>query len=71
MLGYAHAARKLGAALVTGTEVHTLLRRGNRIVGVRTGAGDLEAECVILAGGAWSGPTAIHGPPRRAWRLSL
>jgi len=57
-LGYAHAARKLGAALVTGTEVHTLLRRRNRIVGVRTGAGDLEAECVILAGGAWSGALA-------------
>jgi glycine/D-amino acid oxidase-like deaminating enzyme len=57
-LGYAHAARVRGATLVTGTEVLSLLRRGDRIVGVRTGTGDLESEIVILAGGAWSGPLA-------------
>jgi glycine/D-amino acid oxidase-like deaminating enzyme len=57
-LGYAHAARVRGATLVTGTEVFSLLRRGDRITGVTTRTGDLEAETVILAGGAWSGPLA-------------
>lgn len=57
-LGYAHAARGRGATLVTGTEVLALLRRGDRIAGVRTRAGDMESELVILAGGAWSGPLA-------------
>lgn len=55
-LGYAHAARVRGATLVTGTEVLLLLRRGDRIAGVRTSTGDVESELVILAGGAWSGP---------------
>jgi sarcosine oxidase subunit beta len=57
-LGYAHAARVRGATLVTGTEVLSLLRRGDRIAGVTTRTGDLEAETVILAGGAWSSPLA-------------
>ena len=57
-LGYAHAARQRGATLVTGSEVLSLLRRGDRIAGVTTRTGDLEAETVILAGGAWSGPLA-------------
>ena len=57
-LGYAHAARVRGATLVTGTEVLSLLRRGDRVTGVRTPTGDLESEVVILAGGAWSGPLA-------------
>jgi len=57
-LGYAHAARVRGATLMTGTEVLSLLRRGDRITGVRTSTGDLESELVILAGGAWSGPLA-------------
>ena len=57
-LGYAHAARVRGATLVTGTEVLSLLRRGDRVTGVRTLTGDLESEVVILAGGAWSGPLA-------------
>ena len=57
-LGYAHAARVRGATLVTGTEALSLLRRGDRITGVRTLTGDLESEVVILAGGAWSGPLA-------------
>jgi glycine/D-amino acid oxidase-like deaminating enzyme len=57
-LGYAHAARVRGATLVTGTEVLSLLRRGDRIAGVRTLTGDVESGVVILAGGAWSGPLA-------------
>ena len=42
-LGYAHAARVRGATLVTGTEVLSLLRRGDRVTGVRTLTGDLES----------------------------
>jgi len=54
-LGYAHAARMRGATLVTGTEVLSLLRRGDRIAGVTTSAGEVEADLVVLAGGSWSG----------------
>ena len=55
-LGYAHAARVRGAMLVTGAEVLSLRRRGDRITGVTTSAGKMEADLVILAGGSWSGP---------------
>ena len=54
-LGYAHAARVRGTILVTGTEVLSLLRRRDRIAGVTTSAGEVEADLVILAGGSWSG----------------
>jgi glycine/D-amino acid oxidase-like deaminating enzyme len=63
-LGYARAARERGATLVTAMEVQALRRRGDRIVGVRTAAGDLEAELVILAGGAWSGALAATAQVR-------
>jgi glycine/D-amino acid oxidase-like deaminating enzyme len=63
-LGYARAAERRGATLVTGAEVQALLRRGDRIVGVRTPAGDVEAELVILAGGAWSGTLAATADVR-------
>jgi len=57
-LGYARAARARGAVLVTDVEVRTLLRRGDRVVGVQTATGAVEAALVILAGGAWSGALA-------------
>ena len=57
-LGYARAARARGAVLSPGVEVRALLRRGDRIAGVRTAAGDLEADVVILAGGSWSAAIA-------------
>jgi sarcosine oxidase subunit beta len=57
-LGYARAARARGAVLTPGMPVHGLLRRGDRVVGVRTGAGDREAGTVVLAAGSWSGPLA-------------
>lgn len=53
-LGYAHAAAARGAIFSTGTDVRALLRRGDRIAGVVTSAGDVEADLVILAGGSWS-----------------
>ena len=57
-LGFAHAARARGATLSPGTEVRGLLRRGDRIAGVSTAAGDVEADLVVLAGGSWSGAIA-------------
>jgi len=45
-----------GAELRTGTEVVGGVFAGERLVGVRTAAGEeLRAEQVVLAGGAWSG----------------
>ena len=45
-----------GAEVRTGTEVSAALLEGERIVGVRTAAGEeLRAAAVVLACGAWSG----------------
>ena len=57
-LGFAHAARARGATFAPGTEVRALLRRGDRIAGVSTAAGDVEADLVVQAGGSWSGAIA-------------
>jgi glycine/D-amino acid oxidase-like deaminating enzyme len=57
-LGYARGARARGATLCPGTEVYGLVRRGDRVVGVRTPEGDREAELVVLAAGAWSASLA-------------
>ena len=57
-LGYARAARDRGAVLCPGTEVGGLLRRGDRVVGVRTAGGDIEAGLIVLAAGSWSGTVA-------------
>ena len=37
-----------------GTAALGLLRRGERVVGVRTAAGDVEADAVVVAAGVWS-----------------
>lgn len=56
-VGFLEAARRLGARFekrrVTGLRV-----RGDRLTGVDTGDGPLEADVVVLAAGAWSGPVA-------------
>ncbi|MEV8378505.1 FAD-binding oxidoreductase [Kribbella sp. NPDC056861] len=58
VLGYATAARKLGARLVTGCEVIGIDAVGNEIRGVRTSHGTVATSTVICAAGAWSGPLA-------------
>jgi len=58
VLGYATAARKLGATLVTDCEVTGIDAVGNEIRGVRTTRGDVATSTVICAAGAWSGPLA-------------
>jgi glycine oxidase len=55
-LALAAALREAGGELRTGTEVIDGLWDGERLVGVRTAAGDeLRADAVVLCNGAWSG----------------
>lgn len=51
---FAEAAVRHGATLRTGVEVTALARTGDRVTGVRTTDGDLAADGVVLAAGAWS-----------------
>jgi sarcosine oxidase subunit beta len=54
VLGYATAARRLGAVLVTGCSVVGIDATGNHIGMVRTTRGDVRTGTVICAAGAWS-----------------
>ncbi|TWD81437.1 sarcosine oxidase subunit beta [Kribbella amoyensis] len=54
VLGYAGAARRLGATLVTGCEVVGIDAVGNQIRSVRTSLGAIGTGTVICAAGAWS-----------------
>ncbi|GAA3578709.1 FAD-binding oxidoreductase [Kribbella ginsengisoli] len=58
VLGYATAARKLGAKLVTNCEVTGIDAVGNEIRAVRTTRGTVATSTVICAAGAWSAPLA-------------
>lgn len=49
-------ARAMGVRVYQGAEVTDLARRGERVVGVRTTRGVVEAPVVVLAAGAWTGP---------------
>jgi sarcosine oxidase subunit beta len=48
-------ARELGVEIRQQTEVRGFTRSGDRVTGVVTAAGPLEASVVVLATGAWSG----------------
>jgi glycine oxidase len=50
----ATAARQLGARIRTGVQVTDLVRVGDRIAGVQTETGTLEADAVVVAAGCWS-----------------
>jgi sarcosine oxidase subunit beta len=52
--GFARAARAAGARILEDTAVVGLLVEGDRVRGVRTGAGDLLAPVVVNAAGLWS-----------------
>ncbi|WP_433165482.1 NAD(P)/FAD-dependent oxidoreductase [Kribbella sp. CA-247076] len=54
VLGYATAARRLGAQLVTGCELTEIDVEGNQIRAVRTSRGPVRTSTVICAAGAWS-----------------
>ncbi len=54
VLGYASGARRLGARVLTNTEVLDIHTRGNEITGVRTTTTEIETRCVIDCAGVWS-----------------
>lgn len=51
---YSESARALGVRLLTGRAVTALRVRGGRVVGVATADGDVAAEVVVVAAGAWT-----------------
>jgi glycine/D-amino acid oxidase-like deaminating enzyme len=52
--GYANAARRNGAQILTGCRVESIEQAGGRVTGIRHSGGSLVADCVVLAAGAWS-----------------
>jgi sarcosine oxidase subunit beta len=58
VLGYASAARRMGARLVTGCDVVAIERTGGLISSVVTSAGAIATSTVICAAGAWSAAVA-------------
>lgn len=69
------AARTRGASVRTGVTVLGMLRAGDRVVGVRTTAGELSSDAVVNAGGTWGGEIAalagvsVPVSPRRGFIL--
>jgi glycine/D-amino acid oxidase-like deaminating enzyme len=51
---FASAAQRLGADIREGVRVRRLLRESDRIVGVETSEGEIEAREVVLAAGGWT-----------------
>lgn len=54
VLGYATAARRAGATLVSGCEVTDIATDGRAITHVHTSAGSIATDHVVCAAGAWS-----------------
>ncbi len=54
VLGYATAARRMGARFCTGTTVRSILGTGSDISGVVTDRGTVSTGTVVCAAGAWS-----------------
>lgn len=53
-LAFARAARKHGAEILLETEVTGMIMKGDRVEGVKTNKGDIFADLVINAAGAWA-----------------
>ncbi len=53
-VGYAAAARRLGARLKEGVEVTDIDLAAGRVVGVRTSAGEIATRVVVNCAGAWA-----------------
>lgn len=49
-----HAARQMGIQMIEQCAARTLKIKGDHVAGVRTSQGDLEADGVVVAAGAWS-----------------
>jgi D-amino-acid dehydrogenase len=56
--GLAAVLRRDGVEIREGAEVVELVRQGSRVTHVRTASGDLAADTVVLAAGAWTTPLA-------------
>ncbi len=54
--GYAEAAHSLGAVIVTGTPATGIEVASGQATVVHTDAGPIQADAVVCAAGAWSGP---------------
>jgi sarcosine oxidase subunit beta len=68
LAGFAAAARLEGVSFHEGTPVESLLREGDRITGVRTRAGEVRADRVLLATGCWTATlAATAGVPVPIW----
>lgn len=50
----ARSLERWGVSVRTNTEVHAVVVQGGRVRGVETAAGVIEADRVVIAGGAWS-----------------
>jgi sarcosine oxidase, subunit beta len=59
VLGYASAARRLGATILPHTEVTGIDVNGGEITGVHTDAGTVRTGAVIIAAGAWSASLGV------------
>lgn len=59
---FVRAAERYGARFTSGAAVRGLVRRGDRITGVETDQGIVEAEHIVLAAGAWT--SLVPGLPR-------
>jgi glycine oxidase len=55
MIAYAQSAKKLGARFLEHTAMTGFLMKNGKVVGVKTVNGEIHADRVILAAGAWSG----------------
>ncbi len=55
---YAASARRQGVRFMTGCRVDAILTRDGRAIGVRTAAGEITAEHVVDAAGAWTNVVA-------------
>jgi len=58
--GFARAAARRGATIVTDVEVESVRTRDSHITGVETTAGSLTCETVVLAAGPWT-PRLLEG----------
>ncbi len=73
-VAYAEAAQRLGVQINTRTKVTGLIMKGDRVAGVRTNKGDIEADTVICTAGPYSqliGEMAGVSPPNYAERHQI
>jgi sarcosine oxidase subunit beta len=74
LAGLAAAAQLSGVRFAEGVVVEALAREGDRVTGVRTSAGDVRAERVLVATGCWTAAlcaTAAVPVPIRPYRRSI